>query len=42
MHIRPLHPVYRVRQILPYLESFLAGFGAGVLLVLMTHGVWHG
>jgi hypothetical protein len=37
-----LHLIGPIRQSLPYLEAFLAGFGAGVLLVLATHGVWHG
>lgn len=36
------HPLYRLRQSLPYVESFLAGFGTGVLIVLATHGIWHG
>ena len=30
------------RLLLPYAESFLAGFGVGVLLTLLSHGQWHG
>lgn len=36
------HLVQSTRQALPYLESFLAGFGSGVIVVLLTHGIWHG
>ena len=29
------------RWLLPYTESFLAGFGVGVLLAFLTHELWH-
>ena len=29
------------RNLMPYTESFLAGFGVGVLLALLSHGLWH-
>lgn len=37
-----LHPLYRLRQSLPYVESFLAGFGSGVLFAVVVNGLWHG
>jgi hypothetical protein len=36
------HPLYRLRQSLPYVESFLAGFGAGVLFAVAVNGLWYG
>lgn len=30
------------RLLMPYAESFLAGFGVGVLMTLLYHGHWHG
>lgn len=34
--------VRATRTLLPSIESFLAGFGVGVLLALLSHGLWYG
>ena len=36
------HLLRATRSLMPYTESFLAGFGVGVLLALLSHGLWHG
>ena len=35
------HLIRATRSLMPYTESFIAGFGVGVLLTFLYHGLWH-